>query len=236
MEGFLHGGRATETPRCLEGVTMPTVALGSDFLDAYARIPRAQQRKVREFTEKFKANPNSPGINYEKIHDVRDDKVRTVRIDQKYRAVVLHPDQGDVYVLVWVDNHDEAMDWARNRTFTINPHTGALQVINVTEAQQAVHADGGKRPSGLVASFADDVLLSLGLPEVLLPAVRALRSRDDLLALGRHLPAEAAEGLTWLAEGMPPEEVREVVEAAAGKAVDTTDLARALEHPDTKRR
>ena len=35
---------------------MPTVALGSDFLDAYARIPRAQQRKVREFTEKFKAN------------------------------------------------------------------------------------------------------------------------------------------------------------------------------------
>jgi hypothetical protein len=40
---------------------MPTVALGSDFLDAYARIPRAQQRKVREFTEKFKANPKSPG-------------------------------------------------------------------------------------------------------------------------------------------------------------------------------
>ena len=73
---------------------MPTVALGSDFLDAYARIPRAQQRKVREFTEKFKANPKSPGINYEKIHDVRDDKVRTVRIDQKYRAVVLHPEPG----------------------------------------------------------------------------------------------------------------------------------------------
>ena len=45
---------------------MPTVALGSDFLDAYARIPRAQQRKVREFTEKFKANPKSSAINYEK--------------------------------------------------------------------------------------------------------------------------------------------------------------------------
>jgi hypothetical protein len=45
---------------------------------AYARIPRAQQRKVREFTEKFQANPKSPGINYEKIHDVQDDKVRTV--------------------------------------------------------------------------------------------------------------------------------------------------------------
>ena len=38
---------------------MPTVAIASEFLDAFARIPRAQQRKVREFTEKFKADPKS---------------------------------------------------------------------------------------------------------------------------------------------------------------------------------
>src|ERR1700722_12460796 len=107
---------------------MPTVAIASDFLDAFARIPRAQQKKVREFTEKFRADPKSSAINYEKIHAVKDNKVRTVRIDKQYRAVVLHPDQGDVYVLVWVDNHDEAMDWAKNRTFAINPVTGSLQV------------------------------------------------------------------------------------------------------------
>src|SRR5947209_9806389 len=170
---------------------MPTVAIASEFLDAFARIPRAQQRKVRDFTEKFRANPRSAGINYEKIHAARDDKVRTVRIDQKYRAVVLHPDQGDVYVLVWVDNHDEAMDWAKKRTFEINPHTGALQIINVTEAEQVVHADARKKPSGLFASFGDDVLLSFGLPEVLLPAVRAVQTKDNLLDLGRHLPADA---------------------------------------------
>src|SRR3984893_4121253 len=103
---------------------MPTVALGSDFLEAYARIPRSQQKKVRDFTEKFKANPKSAAINYEKIHDVKDDKVRTVRIDQKYRAVILHPPEGDVYLLAWVDNHDEAMAWAAKRTFEVNPVTG----------------------------------------------------------------------------------------------------------------
>ena len=100
---------------------MPTVAIASEFLDAFARIPRAQQRKVREFTEKFRTNPKGPGINYEKIHAVKDDKVRTVRIDQKYRAVILHPPEGDVYVLVWVDNHDEAMDWAGKRTLRGQP-------------------------------------------------------------------------------------------------------------------
>ena len=77
-------------------------------------IPRAQQKKVREFTEKFQADPKSTAINYEKIYSGQEThKVRTVRIDQKYRAVVLHPEQGDVYVLMWVDNHDEAMDWAK---------------------------------------------------------------------------------------------------------------------------
>jgi superfamily I DNA/RNA helicase len=216
---------------------MPTVAIGSDFLEAFARIPRVQQRKVREFTEKFKANPKSGAINYEKIHGVRDDKVRTVRIDQKYRAVILHPPEGEVYVLVWVDNHDEAMAWAQKRTFEVNARTGALQIVNVTEAEQVVPAaPAGKKPAGLFAALGDDVLLSFGLPAVLLPAVRAVKAQDDLLALGKHLPAEAAEALRWLAEGIPAEEVRAAVEGAAATGVDTADLAKALEHPDTKRR
>src|SRR4051795_3824476 len=113
---------------------MPTVALASEFLDAFARLPRPQQRKVRQFTEKFQANPTSAAIHYEKLHGVRDEKVRTVRIDQKYRAVVLHPDRGDVYVLVWVDNHDEAMAWAARKSFEVNPVTGALQVVSLDQA------------------------------------------------------------------------------------------------------
>jgi AAA domain/UvrD-like helicase C-terminal domain len=216
---------------------MATVALGSDFLDAYARIPRAQQRKVRDFTEKFKANPKSPGINYEKIHDVRDDKVRTVRIDQKYRAVVLHPGQGDVYILAWVDNHDEAMAWARNRVFEINPVTGALQIINVSQAEQVVPPQSEKRKtSGLLSKFDDALLLSFGLPAILLPAVRAVRTPDELLAVNKHLPAECAEALTWLAEGIPPEEIRAAVAQPKKEKVDTGDLAAALAHPDTRRR
>ena len=71
---------------------MPTVALATEFFDAFAALPRAQQKKVREFSATVLANPQaSASIHYEKIHDVKDDKVLTVRIDQKYRAVVLAP-------------------------------------------------------------------------------------------------------------------------------------------------
>ena len=214
----------------------PRVAISDDFLEAYSQIPRQQQKKVRAFLEKFKADPKSSAINYEKIYDVKDDRVRTVRIDQKYRAVVLHPTDGSVYVLVWVDNHDEAMDWAKNRTFAVNPATGALQMFNVAEAEKTV----GEKPAnskelGFLANHNDSELLSFGLPELLLPAVRAIKNLPDLDKLSKHLPAEAAEALHWLAEGLPPDEVREAV-CATATAVDTTDLAAALEHPDSKRR
>lgn len=216
---------------------MPTVAIASEFLDAFARIPRAQQRKVREFTEKFRTNPKGPGINYEKIHAVKDDKVRTVRIDQKYRAVILHPPEGDVYVLVWVDNHDEAMDWAGKRRFEVNPVTGSLQVFSVIEAEEAIAKEKKTREPGLLDAYDDDVLLSFGVPEALLPAVRAVKTQDALLALVKHLPAEAAEALTWLGEGNPVEEVRAAVTVTPAKeTVNTKDLGTALENADTKRR
>src|ERR1043166_3714472 len=147
---------------------MPTVAIASEFLDAFARIPRAQQRKVREFTEKFRTNPKGAGINYEKLHAVKDDKVRTVRIDQKYRAVILHPPEGDVYVLVWVDNHDMAMDWAGNRHFEVNPITGSLQVFSVSQAEVAVAREKKSKEPGLLDAYDDDVLLSFGVPQALL--------------------------------------------------------------------
>lgn len=215
---------------------MTTVAIASDFLEAYARIPRAQQKKVREFTEKFKANPKSPSINYEKIHAVKDERVRTVRIDKQYRAVILHPDKAEVFVLVWVDNHDEAMDWAKDRSFEINPVTGSLQVFNVTEAEQAVVAPTKKKSVGLLDHFDDELLLSFGIPIVLLPSVRGVSQAEDLLALNKHLPAECAEALTWLMEGMPPDEVRVAIAAPKKPQVDTSDLAKALEHPDSRRR
>lgn len=217
---------------------MPTIAIASDFLDALTRLPSAQQKKVREFTRKFQTNPTSAAINYEKIHTAKDPRVRTVRIDQKYRAVVLHPEKGDVYVLVWVDNHDEAMAWAENRMFEINSVTGALQVISVSEAQQVVvpSASSDQR-MGLFQQFEDKLLFSFGVPAVLLPAVRAIQRPEELLVLTKHLPAEAAEALIWLHEGLPISEVREAVSVAKPKApVDATDLAKALGHPDSRRR
>jgi hypothetical protein len=44
-----------------------SVAISSDFLAAFVAVPRQEQGKVVDFVTKFRNNPASPGINYEKI-------------------------------------------------------------------------------------------------------------------------------------------------------------------------
>ena len=182
---------------------MPQVALSSDFLTAFSRIPRSQQKKVREFIARFQADPTSHSINYEPVRQARDGRVRSVRIDLAYRAIVLHPRKGDTYLLTWVDHHDEAMDWARDKQFEVNPITGALQVIDtqavadataeVEATAQAAEGDEYKALSEymLFETFDDAALLRTGLPQPLLPAIRALRTPDDLETMQPFLPVES---------------------------------------------
>src|SRR5690606_26644710 len=133
--------------------------------------------------------------------------------DQKYRGIVIMPPKGDVYLLVWVDNHDEAMDWARNKTFEVNRYTGTFQIYEPLDGAaapapaeaapaQRLHPVSGVElvsvaddviPEGfLLAGHKDEDLWLLGVPEPLLPAVRALRTELDLDRLAAYLPAEAS--------------------------------------------
>ncbi len=220
----------------------PQVALSESFLTGLAKLPKATQKKVREFTTKFRANPTSAAINYESIHGMRDSKVRTVRIDLAYRAVVVHPPSGDLYMLVWVDHHDEAVAWAKDKVFDINATTGAIQVLDmeyVTRAAEAVAEVPAAGARGPFDALSDDELARTGLPGVLLPAVRAIGGEAELDKLQPYLPQETFEALFLVACGYDVERaIRESSRppiAAQPKPVDTQDFAAALARPATRR-
>lgn len=225
---------------------MTQVAISTDFLDALHRIPRAQQKKVRNFITRFRLNPTAASINYEPIHNMRDPRVRTVRIDLAYRAIVLHPEQDDIYVLMWVDHHDEAMAWAQHKLFEVNPVTGALQVLDsemIAEANRVATDSAAEKPKALAdyalfETFSNEDLLRTGLPEPLLPAVRALDTADQLDELQPYLPAEAYEALFWIANlGYSIDQaIAETSAVAPVAAIDTSDVGAAFQHPDTLRR
>src|SRR5450631_2529754 len=116
------------------------VALSDDFLRSFATIPRDRQQAVMKFVSQFRQNPTSPGINYEKIREATDPAMRSVRIDQSYRGVVLKPDNGNVYCLLWVGKHDDAYEWAARRRVAIHPELGNIQVFEVVNETAAIAA------------------------------------------------------------------------------------------------
>ena len=214
---------------------MTTIAISEDFLTAYSRIPQSQQKKVREFVTRFQENPKSSAINYESLIDIKDSRVRTVRIGLEYRAIVLHPEKGDAYVLVWVDHHDEAMDWAKNKVFDVNPQTGALQILD-TKFIDALPSKTSQDTDVLFGTFSDADLLRTGLPQGLLPAIRALKTTEGLDEIQQYLPAEAYEALFWIANlGYSVEQALNET-THPQKSIDPNDLSQALSHPDSKRR
>ena len=101
----------------------PTVAISTDFLTAYAALPRQKQGKVTEFFNKFRNDPMHPGINFEKINEGIDKNICSVRIDDTYRGIVVREPESNVYILLWVDHHDEAYAWAKRKKCSINKRT-----------------------------------------------------------------------------------------------------------------
>ena len=206
------------------------VAISSDFLTAFARLPRQVQGKVTEFVNKFRNNPMSPGINYEKLNSGIDKKIFSVRIDDTYRGIVVRQQEVGVYLLLWVDHHDEAYQWAARKRCEVNPKTGAIQVFDVqTVVEQASTSD----KVTLFALAKDDELIKLGVPEIQLDFVRSFISKEDFYKAEQSMPHDAYEHLSWLAEGFPMEEVLELVLEEQNTSSASDNLATALDVPTT---
>lgn len=206
------------------------VAISSDFLTAFARLPRQVQGKVTEFVNKFRNNPMSPGINYEKLSAGIDKKIFSVRIDDTYRGIVVRQQETGVYLLLWVDHHDEAYQWAARKRCEVNPKTGAIQVFDVQKVVECVSA---LEKVALFATAKDDELLKLGVPEIQLELVRSFVSREEFHKAESSMPHDAYEHLSWLAEGFPIEEVLELVSEEQNTATFSEDLSVALDVPTT---
>lgn len=220
----------------------PKVAISSEFFSSVLKLPKTQQEKAVKFMELFRQDPTSSGINYETIQVARDKNLRSVRIDQAYRAIVLAPERGDVYILLWADKHDEAYEWACNKVLKINPENGVLQVLEsqyIDEAQQLQQATAQKTKAGLFDAIRDRYLIRLGVPEELVPLVRQVELPLDVDDLKTKLPDEAFEALALIADGVSLEEALSVYDVSLQDEpaqIDTHDFASALDNPDSKRR
>jgi superfamily I DNA/RNA helicase len=186
---------------------MSQIALYHKAFDQLFKLPKRVQKDVSNFLEKFRENSKNPGLHIEPISTFSDPQLRTGRVNQQYRAILHAPKTGDLYHLLHVDNHDEAMDWAENKIFEWNDFTQSYQVFASPDVVIVPEPTSPTLPAPAAAQKdafhhqSNEELLAIGVPAILMPSVREVSNLEELEKLYDYLPIEALENLSMLIEG-----------------------------------
>ncbi len=203
------------------------VIIAPQLFSSLGQLAAKEQARVIEFINTFQANPAHPGVSLERLTRVRSKNLWSGRISRDLRAI-LHKD-GETWAIVYAAHHDLAYDWAERREIGRHSVTGALQIVEaietVREVERIVEVLVQPETPPIFENHDDAYLLSLGLPETWLPALRRVRDDDQLLAVCEKLPEDVADRLFAVATG-------ELVTPPAPVAPDRP----ILEAPDTRRR
>ncbi|CAL9342366.1 ATP-dependent DNA helicase Rep [Streptomyces sp. enrichment culture] len=200
---------------------MPRLAFAQSFWDGYDTLEKPVRAGVRKAMAKFQAMSAAElnadkGLHLESVENARDRRMRTIRVTDFWRGVVLAPDDGsDVFLLVNVLPHDDAYTWAAKRLYSANSATRALEVrdaVALDELTPLYETAARTAPRLLFADVSDGTLRELGIDDQVLRAARSLVDKAQLEAFSTLLPEDQLEVLQYLAEGFTPEEVyRDVV-------------------------
>ncbi|MFF0484449.1 UvrD-helicase domain-containing protein [Streptomyces sp. NPDC004435] len=208
---------------------MPRLALSEDFVADLITLQRPVQKEVNEAIQMFRSMTvhqlhASKGLHLEKLERARDRRIRTIRITRFHRGVLLAPDDGsDLYTLLRVAAHDDAINWAVKRAYSVNGATGALEVRNVEALEQMetyFESKAEATPVRLFERHSDTVLHNLGVDDQVLRLARVCVTVDDLTVMAPPMmPADQYEVLEYLAAGYSADEVWEQVIAPRGQTV-----------------
>lgn len=214
-----------------------TIVLADNLHRALSNLDGSSRKRVVDFLIKLQTEPHASGVRLKAIQKPRDPRVRTARVTDNLRAVLLHIGES-MYVVQTVLPHDDAYRYAEQVTLTVNKATGAVEMLETARIGARVQAVVEAAPPAVVtgppllAHVSDGDFDRLGIPAELLPALRRIWRDDDLLDLIEPLPQLQQDVLLSLLDRQPDEVYAQIVAPAVGhEPVDTEDLPAALARP-----
>lgn len=216
---------------------MATLVFAKDFLDDFAKLEPPVRQKVRELPDKFEDAVHS-GVHLEKLAGSKDKRVRTVRVDQFWRGVVVQLGGGK-YALLRVLAHDDANNWAVRQKLAVNPVTGLVEILDVPTVEGKIEAITAQQPQerSLFADCRDRDFAAVGVDGEIVAVLRRIVEEMELYAIASYLPPAQADAVLLLADGKSPDEVwAELAKDydLAGDEVDPEDIDTALDQPGTR--
>lgn len=215
---------------------MIRIALSSQYMEALTQLTPNEQNLSNKALLKFQMNKDASGLNYEKLTAYKDKKLRSIRANQDIRIILAVAEEDSMYLVLYVDHHDPAYKWAENRKIKIHPDTGVLQVYSAVETEVITSGKSSNELAvpGVFDHIRDKHLLQLGIPEDLLPLIRAIRIEADLdkVMEETQLSSTAYDGLYMLMAGSSIEEAINEVMPEIPDSVDVDDYLAAFSNPN----
>ena len=114
---------------------MAQLGIGVEFLHEFGKLEPSVRRRTVEAVEKFSAHTHA-GLHLEKLTNPRDARVRTIRIDQFWRGVVLAPTGRPASCCCAYCRTTTQSTGPGRRTFSVNPVSGVLEVRDVVALEE----------------------------------------------------------------------------------------------------
>ena len=181
--------------------------------------------RVQEAVMDFEDNPKSPGLNLEPLHASH---FYSIRASQDLRIILTPLDEGKqrFWILLYVDHHDKAYDWAQNRRMSFNAATQTYDLLQVG-GDEMLKAKTAPSTNNVFASWSDRNLQKLGLPLPMKPFLLGIDSDPQLDELKEFIPEITLEALKFAWMGESVDEVIRYV-ASAKTTEQDSDLATVL--------
>ena len=177
------------------------------------KLPDRVSIRFMDLMTKYMSDPSANGLNLETVEGSKDSSIKSLRVDQGYRAIAF--EVGRDIMFVHVNEHDKAYRWAAGRRVKLDPETNRIRVIEEIDAVAEPVAAAAPSAPRLFDDVADARLRALGVPEEELGAVRLIPTIEALEGVEDRLDPLTYQILYAVAAGYEDEEIRSLTGVGA---------------------
>ncbi len=184
---------------------MPQIILGPSF----GKLDGAVRKAAFAFLEKLQESDATPGLHIEPINGAADPRIRTGRVNDFWRAVLVKV-QGQAaeahYVYLGTYQHDDAIKYAKSAVVRINPRNGIAELVKADQLVEPTLEEKVTRLPAKAKPKPDDVdlttypllqtqgiavadLLDLGIDTDTAIEAAIAETEDQMLAVAQRAPA-----------------------------------------------
>ncbi|WP_027340215.1 UvrD-helicase domain-containing protein [Halonatronum saccharophilum] len=219
------------------------IVLSDSYIDSFDSLDKQSRKLIKKSLKKFALQEKGNGFQLHDLHRTDcDSSFKSIRINRDLRAILSQ--KGDKYIFLYVDHHDDAYDWAKNKYLDKSSFGSVflyddykLKTYQAEEmSDEEINQFFDNRPSLLEdqgVTIKD--LLKLDINQVHGEYLMQIKDEGKFLEFISFMPEEIQEGLIDIIAG--EKSVAQVYNILIDNLLEEADsIEEGLEHKDSKRR